>query len=306
MIKRIDDIRDDELRVIGQSPIDEAPTGRVVKKEKKTSKWLWNIIAVILIAAIATLAIFLLRKPTEPPVDDVFDQSTVQYEIEPPEPLVPLGDYSETEKAYTEHIKKTINDIPLDIYIPHNATPSLALGTPDINDKSIIFVTQAADIRADNGKINGAFVLAGEPLAWGLSKKGYVSIIDGQVTVGVADNSPLFEEATDKGGFFFRQYPLVDNGQLVENEPKGKAIRKAICQRAEEILVVFTSEPESFHDFAQALVDLRVDNAVYLVGSEYSYGYFRDKEGQFSQFAEKRRGGQKFENYIVWGIDLSV
>lgn len=305
MIKRIDDIRDDELRVIGQSSINEAQRGTVVKKEKKASKWLWIIIAVILIAALATLVVILLRKPTELPVDDVFDQSTsVQYGAEPPVPLVPLGDYSETEKAYTEHIKETINDIPLDIYIPHNATPSLALGTPDINDKRIILVTQAADIRADNGKINGAFVLAGEPLAWGLSKKGYVSIIDGVVTVGVADNSPLFEEATEKGGYFFRQYPLVDNGVLVENEPKGKAIRKAICQRGEEILLVFSTSQESFHDFAQALVDLRVDNAVYLVGSEYSYGYFRDKYDHFTQFAEKRRGGQKFENYILWRDDL--
>lgn len=307
MIKRIDDIQDDELRVIGQSLIDEADTEAVVKKKKKkSSKWLWIILAGILIAAFATLAIILLRKSTELPVDDVFDQSTsVRFEAETHESIVPLGDYSETEKAYTEHLQTTINDIPLDIYIPHNATPSLAIGTPDINDNSIILVTQAADIRADNGKINGAFVLAGEPLAWGLSKKGYVSIIDGDITVGVADNSPLFEEATEKGGYFFRQYPLVDNGVLVENEPKGKAIRKAICQRGEEIMLVFSTSQESFHDFAQALVDLRVDNAVYLVGSEYSYGYFRDKEGQFTQFAEKRRGGQKFENYIMWGIDLS-
>lgn len=31
------------------------------------------------------------------------------------------------------------------------------------------------------------------------------------MTVGVDDNSPLFEEATEKGGYFFRQFPLVDN-----------------------------------------------------------------------------------------------
>ena len=316
MIKRIDDIRDDELRVIGQSSentssLVKAKTDTEVyieedKKMKKKSILIRHLLYLLPLVALIVLVTVLLRKPPEPPAEDVFDQSTtVQYEIEPPEPLVSLGDYSDTSKAYTEHLQKTINDIPLDIYIPHNATPSLALGTPDINDKNIIFVTQAADIRADNGKINGAFVLAGEPLAWGLSKKGYVSIIDGTVTVGVADNSPLFEEATDKGGYFFRQYPLVDNGVLVENEPKGKAIRKAICQREDEILVIFSSEPESFHDFAQALVDLRVDNAVYLVGSEYSYGYFRDKYDQFTQFAEKRRGGQKFENYIVWTIEYN-
>ena len=45
---------------------------------------------------------------------------------------------------------------------------------------------QAADIRADNGKIVGAFVLKGDPLSWGLSKRGYCGIIDGKLTVGVA------------------------------------------------------------------------------------------------------------------------
>jgi hypothetical protein len=210
-----------------------------------------------------------------------------------------LGNYKDSSKAYTEHIEMTVNDIPLDIYIPHNAKPRLFIGTPDINDKNVIFTTQAADIRADNGKINGAFVLSGEPKAWGLSKKGYCGIINGKITIGVAANSPLFEEATETGGYFFRQYPLVDNGNLVENEPKGKAIRKAICDRGGEILVVMTQEQESFHDFSQALIDLGASNAVYLVGS-VSYGYFRDKLDQLSIIYNKQRVGQKYENHIQW------
>ena len=50
-------------------------------------------------------------------------------------------------------------------------------------------------MRADNGGIVGAFVLKGEPKAWGLSKCGYCASIDGKVTIGVADNSPLFGHA---------------------------------------------------------------------------------------------------------------
>ena len=295
MINRIDDIQDDELRVIGR------PSGS--KDTRKPRKWLWIVMAVVIVAAVA-IAILWSRKPDPGNDPGVFDPSTV---VEPTnaikEKVEPLGNYADTtSKAYTEHLKLTINDIPLDIYIPHNAKPSLSIGTPDMFDKNIVFVTQAADIRADNGKINGAFVLAGQPMAWGLSKRGYVGIIDDKITVGVADNSPLFEEATEKGGYFFRQYPLVDNGVLVENEPKGKAIRKAICDRFGEILVVMSTTPESFHDFAQALVDLQVDNAVYLVGSD-SYGYFRDKYDHFTQIYNKQRGGYKYENYIQWTIE---
>lgn len=283
------DIRDDEIRIIGAQ-----------EASVRTPLWLKVVIGVVVISLVVLAGVLFVDrssdKAEDPPM--VFEPIDIP-ETAPEEKVVWLGEYSDTHKAYTEHLRDTINDIPLDIYIPHNAVPELMVGVPDIFDKTIILTTQAADIRADNGKIVGAFVVDGKPLSWGLSKKGYCGIIDGEITVGVADNSPLFEEATEKGGYFFRQYPLVDNGVLVENEPKGKSIRKALCDRNGEIMIVMTQTPESFHDFAQALVDMKVDNAIYTVGST-SYGYFRDKYDHFEQIYEKRRGGYKYENFIVW------
>ena len=295
------DIHDDDLRVIGQKK------GHQFAEENKTRKhWWWS--AVVVLICIAASLVFILSGKEEnqvqnesgvvfEPMTEVADDSGIEL------PLLPLGDYSDTTlaKAYTEHLRDTINDIPLDIYIPHNAVPELVLGVPDLHDKSIVLTTQAADIRADNGKIVGAFVLKGKPLSWGLSKKGYCGIIDGNLTVGVADNSPIFEEATEKGGYFFRQYPLVDNGTLVENEPKGKSIRKALCDRNGEIMVVMSQTPESFHDFAQALIDMQVDNAIYLVGST-SFGYFRDRYDHLAIIYNKFRYGYQYENFIVWRV----
>ena len=293
------DIHDDDLRIIGQRKVHQVAGGNKARK-----LWWWVTVA-ILVGIAASLILMISRKE----VYYYTNESGVVFEpmqetsVDTDLPILPLGDYSDTTltKAYTEHLRDTINDIPLDIYIPHNAVPELILGVPDMHDKNIVLTTQAADIRADNGKIVGAFVLKGKPLSWGLSKKGYCGIIDGKLTVGVADNSPLFEEATEKGGYFFRQYPLVDNGVLVENEPKGKSIRKALCDRNGEIMLVMTQTPESFHDFAQALIDLKVDNAIYTVGST-SYGYFRDKFDHFEQIYEKHRGGFKYENFIIWRI----
>ena len=207
----------------------------------------------------------------------------------------------ETDLSFTEKIDTIVNDVVLSVYIPHNAVPELTLGVPDRNDSNIIFAAQAADIRKDNRKILGAFVLKGEPLAWGLSKKGFCAIIDGIVTVGVSENSPLFEEATEKNGYFFRQYPLVDNKTLVENEPKNKTMRKALCSRAGQVFVVVSETDESFHDFAQALVDLGIENAVYLVGSHSSFGWYIDESGEKTLFApDVHRGTYKNENYIIW------
>ena len=105
-------------------------------------------------------------------------------------------------------------------------------------------------------------------------------------------------------GYFFRQYPLVKDGQVIDNEPKGKSIRRAICDRQGEIFMVETGSIESFHDFAQALADLGVDQAVYLVGSS-AYGWAVDEAGTTHEFGEDnyytgRRRMPKNTSYIVW------
>ena len=295
------DIHDDELRVIGQK---RTPHSSEDIRHKKL--WWWIAAALLICGIIAAVFLFSGKKEYMSESEAVVFEPMIEPDDNPvaEEVLAPLGDYSDTTltKAYTEHLRDTINDIPLDIYIPHNAVPELVLGVPDIHDKSIVLTTQAADIRADNGKIVGAFVLKGRPLSWGLSKKGYCGIIDGKLNVGVADNSPLFEEATEKEGYFFRQYPLVDNGVLVENEPKGKSIRKALCDRNGEIMVVMSQTPESFHDFAQALVDMKIDDAIYLVGST-SFGYFRDKYDHLAIIYNKFLYGYQYENFIVWRVE---
>ena len=173
------------------------------------------------------------------------------------------------------------------------------VGKPNENDPSIILAAQAADIRADNKEILGAFVDKGTPLAWGLSKKGFCAIIDGKMTIGTSENSSLFEQATETQGYFFRQFPLVDNGILVENEQKNKSIRKALCSRSGQIFIAATELDESYHDFAQALVDLGVENAISLVGSKYAFGWWIDQDGVKTSFAE---GWHQFkmENYVVW------
>ena len=288
------DIRDDEFRVIGKpsTPVADEDGGR------KNSNRLIAILSLILVLGIGILAILKWPKEKpEDPEDGLFEE--LPEVVVNHETTKPLG--SVTDLSFTEKIDTVINDVALSLYIPHNAVPELTLGVPDRNDKSIILAAQAADIRKDNRKILGAFVLKGEPLAWGLSKKGFCAIIDGNVTVGVSENSPLFEEATEKEGYFFRQFPLVDNGVLVENEPKNKTMRKALCSRAGQILVAVSETDESFHDFAQALVDLGVENAIYLVGSHSSFGWYIDEGREKTLFApDVHRGTYRNENYIVW------
>ncbi len=289
-MKEINEIRDDEIRVIGE------------EKPPKPQGWKWLLL--LLAGIIVGIIIWQmwpseLTSPVENPEQGVFEPSNEV--VETTTVKMPLAKAEETGQGFVEIADTTINDIPMRLYIPHSVSMSLYVGNIDRNDQSIIFAAQAADIRADNGGIVGAFVLEGEPKAWGLSKKGYCAIINDTVTVGVADNSPLFEEATEKGGYFFRQFPLVDKGQLVENELKGKAVRRALCDRSGEIFTVETLSIESFHDFAQALVDLGVDNAIYLVGAN-AYGWATNVDGQRHEFGDPNtKTSKKWRNinYLV-------
>ncbi len=303
MTDKMNEIRDDEFRVIGHAP--QQDTLAQYNRRRKAGV---AIVSAALVIAIGVLAIVFWPKSTpEDPNDGFFenieDPNDGLFENIPdeivPKATKPLG--AVTEASYTEKLDTLINDVQLSIFIPHNATPELTLGVPDRNDKSIILAAQAADIRRDNRQILGAFVLKGEPLARGLSKKGYCAIIDGQVMVGYSENSPLFDEAIEKEGYFFRQFPLVDNGHLVENVMENKTMRKALCSRAGQLFVAVSETDESMHDFAQALVDLEVDNAIYLVGSHSSFGWFINADGKKNLFAsDVHRGTYKNENYIIW------
>lgn len=306
-MNELEDIRDDQIRVIGSG---------VRKKPLLRRRW---VIVSLLLFAIAVFVLLILlcggqsRKETAEEsvaaVEEVepalFEPVEVSVELEDDVQTIALGNRTDSiAPGYVEFRDTLINDIPLRLFIPHNAEMSLHIGKMDYSDTTVVYAAQAADVRADNGGIVGAFVLKGEPLAWGLSKKGYCASINGVVSVGVAGNSPLFEQATEQGGYFFRQYPLVSDGVIVENEPKGKSIRRGICDRRGEIFMVETGSAESFHDFSQALVDLGVDQAVYLVGSS-AYGWAVNESGDVYEFGDRnyyggRRKQPKNTSYIVW------
>lgn len=235
-MKQEDDIRDDEIRVIGSAG---HPDGR----RRRRLKTLRIACAAAAVLAVAAGLYLLSGGGSEARNDDesrhaLFDPTPVVEDVPEQLPLLSRERTDSLTDGFTERRDTVINDIPLAVFIPHNAVPELHVGRIDRADTTIVFVAQAADVRADNGGIVGAYVLNGKPLAWGLSKRGYCALIDGSVTVGVADNSPLFERATECGGSFFRQYALVENGRLVENVPKNKSVRRALCDRRGEIMVV--------------------------------------------------------------------
>ena len=287
---REENISDSEIRVIGGN------------QQPPKTPFPWRLFAIV-IAVIVFIGIIVWWQWPDSNIETnepgVFEQ---EQPIAQPHPLINwFASLDTITTVGTVSTDLSINDIPLRVYAPLNSTPHLEVGynIVDHHERSILFF-QAADVRADNGKIVGAFVLHGKPLSWGLSKRGFCAIVDGDVTVGVADNSPLFEKATETNGDFFRQYPLVDKGQLVESELKNKAIRRALCEIDNHIVVVETQTIESMHDFAQALVDIGTSNAIYLVGSS-AMGWSMDAAGNGTKMGLWDPRKIKNISFIVWG-----
>ena len=265
MIERHNDIGENEIRII--SP------GSDIAQRKRRRKAVRGILVTAGVLLTACLAIVLMlpaRNDAEEATGDV--AADIPTEID---------DISTSLKAdpFTSVTDTVANGIKLSILTPTDAVPTLVIGREALEDST-------------------AFVVDGELAGKGEAKAGFCSIINGELTVGVADATPMLEQALTADGCFFRQYPLVVGGQIVENKPKGRAIRKALAETEGKVCVIVSRDRATFHDFSQALVDMGIRNAIYLVGGDSAFSYkgsdgIRHTSGRVPE-------GMDNVNFIVW------
>lgn len=291
------DIKDDEIRVISSGNNDDGNTPHNSPTTRR--KWIVTVSILVVLACVLTVVYLIFAKNSKEDSLEIITNETVIYQ-ETIEDIVPDTIISEPLSVGFVSISDTItNRIPLTIFNPTNLTPTLQLGTDVLNDSTVRFVLQAADVRGDNGGIVGAYVNKGELISKGQAKSGFCAIIGGKINIGVADATPLLEQALETDGYFFRQYPLVVANQVVENKPKGKSLRKALAELNGETVVIMSRKEMTFHDFSQSLVDLGVANAIYLVGGK-GYGFAIDSGGRKIEFGRQLKNMRPNTNYIVW------
>lgn len=281
MSKKNIDIDDNEIRIITSTSGNGTST---------PPRWLYYAIVCAAVAIIATVYALLWGS------DDTADSEELAVTQEAAAP----GDTATVvKKGYVEITDTVVGNVPLVILTPRDATPKLHIGIDVLQTPDVVMAMQAADIRGDNGGIVGAYVVDGNLVSKGQAKSGFCAIIDGNITIGVADATPFLEKAIESDGYFFRQYPLVVGNQLVENKPKGRSLRKALAEWNGTTVVVLSHSRLTFHDFAQTLVDMGVANAIYLVGSE-SFGFAVDAEGNRTEYGKEAPSPEASTNYIIW------
>ena len=284
-------MQDDEFRVLGTGP--SISPGHQVDGKQVRKRGAWVALAIIVLLGLGMIVFWPDKKPQE-------EMGMFEFREES-ESFQPLDTLS-TASPCVVQVDTLVSDRLLTLFIPHRASPRLAVGyLEEEADQKAVMCFQAGDIRADNKEILGDFVLAGEQLATGTSKRGFCAIIDGIPTVGVSDNTPLLSEAVAGKGYFFRQYPLVDKGEPVTNKPQNQTIRKALCTWNGQVLVAVSADKLTLDEFAQTLANLGVDQAIYLVGSSFAYGWSVDKDGVRAEFGSKDlRPEYRNQSFILW------
>lgn len=281
------EIDDNEIRIIGTSD-----SGR-----RHRWPWYgWLAVGLVLAALVAvTVAVLLLQTPSKNSLSP--SPSERGWGEAFPSP----SERGRGEASSLRVFDTMINDVPLTIYsldceLPACPRASLQVGMPDREDTSLLLAVMAADVRADNRGIVGDFVVDGRQLARGEKKDGYCAILDGVPVVGRGGEATL-KRAVDEKGCFFRQYVLVCEGVAMPPKPKGKNHRRALCVMGHGMFVVASGDRESYHDFATALADLGVDDAIALVGSE-SLLMYRAEGGLLHTIGTSFEGDNV--NFLVW------
>lgn len=270
---------EDEIQVLGTA--------------SKKSYWKW-IIAIITFLVVSLLLFLFLPKKT---VNE--DSSDIVKLKEDVNGIVNDSILYREESAVNVSVD-SINDVPLIIYSLVNLKAELSFDLPDKNDSTFFLVTQAADVRKDNKEILGDYVFKGKQLSTGKRKTGYCAIIDGNVSIGISLNDEIKDYCIANNGYFFRQYALVIDGEIQENKLKGKAMRRALAKQGEDLYIIESVNRESLYDFSEALADLGISDAIYLVGGD-AYMLYRNRENeQLYEHGDNNKFNYPTINYIIF------
>lgn len=286
---RLDNIGENEIRIIGSSP-----EQRPAETPPKGKKWL----VVALVAALLALgiALWLLSRNDSP--SESFSTHSM------PPVATEQGDSVVQDSAYVDICDTIINNISLHRYIPINAKPMLVVGLIKDIPSDYILGAMAADFGDYNGeyRVAGAFVHQGQMLSHSKSKYGFCAILKDTVVIGNDLSTSYFEEAIEEKGDFFRQHALVHEGEVVNKViSKIGALRRSLCRLSDgRLCIIDTDMSVSLDEFSTALCQYGVKEAIALMGTGASVRWAVDKAGRRYIAGADEFDFPEVVNYIVW------
>lgn len=265
-------MRDDEIEVLGKKWEPKPDVGK--RNSFFNIRWIIGIVTIICILILCGYVGVSVKDYREKQFEVQKLEENIQQDI-------PLN-ICDSKLTY-KYDKGELNDVPLHIYSMEYFTAKLTMDETAMDlppSENMMVTVLATDIRKDNLLPVGDFVVNGKQISRGKSRHGYCAIIHGNISIGYSEDDAVMDYCIKNGGSFFRQYPLIINGEICKNNIKGKKIRRALIKQGDKIYIVESEHRESIHDFSEALQDLGVKNALNLPGG-INYMRLRGKDISF-------------------------
>lgn len=206
-------------------------------------------------------------------------------------------------------VTDSILGVAFNIYPLEGLRGHLEKEIPDTADQSVVLFMRSADYHPDGSTI-GTVVMNGKhtPAKERRSRAAYMAFSkEGIPALGISLSDDLSDFAQKNEGDFFRQFPLLIDGELPSSFVlHGKVERGAIGRMADGSLNYFlTRNRESMYDFADALREYGVVDAIYITGGN-GYEFYRDMEGNAHVSDNLRRHYDKYPDrksiapLLVW------
>ncbi len=230
-------MKEDEIQILGTSQ---------KKNRKRILWWFVSLVALLLTALAVTWG-----------VTNVNRRNAVLNKVVAD--VTPLSILSSQESGlYT--FDTEMNDISISTLHLVNMSTQLTQSVPEYKDSTMLLSVVATRKRA----VGSDLVIDGKLISRGKPMSGFCAIVNGNVAIGESKDDDVMNYCIEHGGSFFRQNMLVRNGEVLEVAIKGKAPRCALARQGNDMYVVYTSDEESVHDFAEAMVDIGVLDALLL------------------------------------------
>lgn len=306
------DMDDDKIRVIEgrreepeKTPPQACDFSEPAPSRRRMRRWIVaGIVVLVFIALVALLAASLRSRYASTSTTVQRDEvrrgayaMAEEMEVEMLPQSAAQSKPADAPRGYTEMIDTLFEGHELTLLIPHDAVPSLEVGMEHLSDTTAVLLLQAADVRGRQ-RPDKLRLRAPRPDARARGEKGRLLRHHRRLHFSRSGALfPLLEQAMEKGGDFFRQYPLVAGGQPVANVLKNRSLRRALVQTADKTFVVMTKERMSLDEFAAILADMGADQAIYLTGST-APGVIRLQDG--TRLDIGHRDDWQNITFIVW------
>lgn len=189
----------------------------------------------------------------------------------------------------------------LNIFDPKDLKISLYSKRPQKNNKMYLVVPAAFTDR--NNKVDGLFIEKGSTISTAINEKLNGICIISNNKLKISKHNPLIEnEAITKKQSLFQQVLLIFDSKIIKCElfKSDLNLRRALVEINNRFYLVQSKNRTSIAGFQNALISIKVNNAIYLDMGTYSEGWYKNDANDIITIGETMTQTNMQSNWLAF------